>query len=370
MKKKMLAILMSLAVALPLVACSGTAESGNSASSENKETGKSTSSENSSSESAGENKSGDEVRIGFSLKTVQEEFWQRSLDAIEDYADEMGITLITQIANNDSSTQISQIENLATQDIDVLMVVAVDGGTLSNTLNAVHEQGIKILLYDQEVTNTYADAFIGYDTTTIGIDIAGAIADLDISGNYVFLHGDASSGDNVTRMIEGEKSLFEDKIESGDIKVVAEQWCTGWTAEQAQAHMENALTANNNDIQAVICMNDNIAAGAINALEAAGIEDGKVPVAGMDGELTALQRIASGQQYSTLFKPAKRMAQLGMETAVQLAKGEEIKTDSTKNYGVNDMPWVVDRGTTVTAENLDEIVIDEGYFTHEEIYGE
>lgn len=366
MRKKLISMVTVIVLALSLVACGGNANStvgeGDAAAAVEGDNTKETTGEDTSSDNGN-------ITIGLSLKTVQEEFWQKNLEAFESLAKERGVTLISQIANNESSTQISQIENMATQDLDVLIVVAVDGGTLSSALEKVHAQGIPILLYDQEVTNTYADAFVGYDTPTIGNDIiAGLVAD-NVEGNFVFLHGDASSGENVTRMIEGEKESIQDKLDSGAVKVVAEQWCTGWTAEQAQAHMENALTENKNDIQAVVCMNDGIASGAIKALETAGVDPSTVPVTGMDGDKTALQRIAQGSQFSTLFKPAKEMAALGIDTAISLVKGEELDTGLTKNYGVNDMVWVEARGVTVTADNLDAVVIDEGYYTHEEIYG-
>lgn len=366
MKKRILAILIGTVMTLSMVACGSKEESAGDASKD--EVVKEDVANDVAEKDA--TADDDEIRIGFSLKTVQEEFWQKNLETLEELADEYGVTLITQIANNEPATQISQIENLATQDLDVLMVVAADGGTLSEALDKVHEQGIPILLYDQVVTNTYADAFMGYGLATMGNDIAAALADLGLDGNYVFLHGDASSGDNVTGMADGEKEMFADRIESGDITIVAEQWCTGWTAEQAQAHMENALTANNNDIQAVCCMNDNIAAGAINALEAAGIDPSTVPVTGMDGDLAALQRIAVGTQYSTLFKPANLMAEAGIEAAIKMAKGEDLGTNQIQNFGKNDMPWVELRGITVTSENLEEVVVDGGYYTYEQIYGE
>lgn len=364
--KRILPLALALVLALSLFGCGGDTASSSTAAPAETSAADGGEASDAGAEATGD--SGTKV-IGYALKTLQEEFWQGNADAIQAAVEAKGYEFVMQVANNDSSLQISQIENLCTQGIDMLFVTAVDGGSLTTTLDSVHEQGIFILNYDQVLTNAYCDVFIGYENIQTGNDIAKAVAALDVDGNYVFLYGDQSGGDNIIEMSEGMKALFQEKIDDGRITIVSEQFCKEWKAEEGQAHMENALSANGNDIQAVICMNDGIASGAINALASQGMA-GDVPVCGMDGELTALQRIAEGTQTSTLFKSTKAMAELAVDTAERYFNGEDLGHDGrTINFGVNDVPWVIAEGITVTQENLDEVIIDGGFFTREEIYG-
>lgn len=305
----------------------------------------------------------EDITIGYSLKTVQEERWQRELDGCQAAADELGVELVYQVANGDAQTQVSQIENLITQGVDVIMVTAVDAGALTNVLQEAADDGIKVLIYDQQLQNTYGDAFVGYEDYTNGTLIAQVLEDLQVSGNVVLLHGDKASG--VENIIEGEKSVLENL----DVNIVMEQYCQNWGAEAALGYAQNALAENDNDIAAFVCMNDGIASGAIQALEEVDM-DGQVVVTGMDCELTAVQRIAAGTQTSTLYKDSTTLSRAAVETAVALAKGETIESDNTINFGVNDMPHVVVNSAVITEDNIQTEIIDKGIYTSEEVYGE
>ena len=116
-------------------------------------------------------------------------------------------------------------------------------------------------------------------------------------------------------------------------------------------------------------MNDGIASGAIQALEEVDM-DGKVAVTGMDCELTAVQRIAKGTQTSTLYKDSEALSRAAIETAVKLAKGEELDTEESINFGINDMPHVVVDSVVITKDNIQEEIIDKGIYTEDEVYKE
>jgi D-xylose transport system substrate-binding protein len=316
---------------------------------------------------SGDKEDKDRIKIGFSMKTLQEERWQVELQYVEAAAKELGAELIVQVANNDSEKQISQIENLATQDIDVLMMFAVDGGAVANVLEDLHKQGIKIMAYDQEFDNAYCDVFVGYDTYLNGRMIARVAAEEKRPGNYVFLYGDKSAGSAVVLLSNGMKDELKPLFDSGSAQMVMEQYCKEWKAEEGLAYAENVLSQYNNNIAAFICMNDGIASGAIQALETQGLT-GKVLVTGMDAELTAIQRIAAGTQASTLFKDTRILSRLAVETAIKMAKGEELNTDRTFSFGINEFPFVVTRSVIITRDNLDSVLIEGGVMKREDIY--
>ena len=244
------------------------------------------------------------------------------------------------------------------------MVVPVDGNALKNTLDSVHNQGIKIMGYDQEV-QAWNDAMVGYDSYEVGRQIASYVASLKEPGNYVFLYGDAAAGEAVENQIKGFHDEFGDFFEKDGNKLVMEQYCKEWAASEAMACVENALSITGNKITGVICMNDGIASGAIQALEAQGLS---AYVTGQDAELTAVKRIMEGKQTSTLYKDTVVLSKAAIDTAVKLAKGETIEADKTVTWGDNtDAPWVTVEATVVTKDNIQEIIIDGGVYTEEEI---
>lgn len=304
-----------------------------------------------------------DITIGYSLKSIQEERWQRELNGCIEAADNMGADLVYQVANGDAQKQISQIETMIEEGADVIMVTAVDAGGLTSVLDEAREKGIKILIYDQQLQNSYGDVFVGYDDYDNGVMIASPLETLNVTGNVVLLNGDKASG--MEKVINGEKSVL-DKL---DVNVAMELYCQNWTEENAYICAQEALKEYNNDIAAFVCMNDTIASGAVKALEEEG-KEGDVVVTGMDCELAALRRIARGIQTSSVFKDSSSLSATAIETAVELAKGERIQDDQVINFGENDMPQVTVKAVVITKDNINKEIIDKGYYTYSEIYGE
>ncbi|MDC7288441.1 substrate-binding domain-containing protein [Blautia schinkii] len=311
----------------------------------------------------------EEISIGFALKTLEEERWQNEVKYLEQEAEANGVNIDIQCANGDADKQISQIENMVTNGVDVIMVCCVDDGALANVLNDAHEQGVLIVSYDDNLSNTWIDAYVGYDPYEVGLAISEAVLQEAKPGNYAFLYGDKGSGLTVNQFAQGMKDTLQPLFDEGKAEMVMEQYCTGWKPENAMAHVENLISNYGTDIAAVVCMNDGTASGAIQALEAAGIA-GDVLVTGMDGDLTACQRIVQGTQISTVFKNPARLAKAAVETSIKIVKGEELDTDATANFGKNDCPWVKVGFDIVTKDTVDDVMIDTGVFTHEEVYGE
>lgn len=224
---------------------------------------------------------GDEITIAYCVKTLQEERWKREVEGCEAAANELGVNFISNVANGEAQLQISQIENLITQGVDAILITAVDTGALANVIEDAKNAGVKIIIYDNPLENSYGDAFVGYRDEQNGEMIASIIKDRNVSGNVALLHGDETSG--ISLLVDGEKGVLSDC----PVEIVFEQYCVNWGAEAALAHAQNALTLHNNEIAAFVCMNDGIASGAIQALEEVGLAQ-NVVVTGMDCELSAV----------------------------------------------------------------------------------
>ena len=157
-------------------------------------------------------------------------------------------------------------------------------------------------------------------------------------------------------------------IDKGDIKVATDQWAKDWQPVEALKIMENALTRNHNQVDAVVVSNDGTAGGAIQALGEQKLL-GKVLVTGQDADLAACQRIVEGSQTMTVYKPIEALATKAAELAIKVAKKEAV-TEPTKpvNNGRKDVPSILLEPIQVDKANLDATVIKDGYQKREDVY--
>ena len=142
-------------------------------------------------------------------------------------------------------------------------------------------------------------------------------------GNYVLIGGDAGQTGS-TLMQEGYHVVLDPLVEKGDIKIVMDQFTPDWKTEPAQANAENALTANDNNVDAFLVSYDGMSLGVLQAIEAAGIEPGKILVTGQDMELSAAQAIVEGRQFGSLWPAPDEMAVAGAKAAVAMAECKDI----------------------------------------------
>ena len=312
-------------------------------------------------------KAKEDVVIGFSFPTLREERWAIEKDIAIKYAKEIGITLIVQDANTDVNVQNQQIDNLITQGVDCLIVGPQDVNACSASLNAAEEAGIPVISYLRLINSPGLTMFVGNDFVLVGEDMAKCAVEAVPNGKYVIIAGD--SGDNVSYQLkEGFYNIIQPKIDSGDITVVFEQHIDTWAAERAMANMENALTNQNNDIQAVLVENDTMAGACIQALKAQGLA-GKVFVTGMDGDLAALQRIAEGTQSITMLFEHDVIARAAVDAAVDIAMGIDHKAvNGSVTVGGKEVPAVLLSASKITPDSLFEIVIGKDLQSMEDVY--
>ncbi|MGR6114978.1 sugar ABC transporter substrate-binding protein [Aeribacillus composti] len=318
----------------------------------------------------GKTSNDNKIVVGFSLGTIKEERWQREIEMAKKFAKEHNFELVVQSAEEDASKQVKQVENMVTQGIDVLIISAQDSESAGAVVDIAHRAGVPVIAYDRLVRNGDLDYYVTFDTVKVGELQAQGLVQKYPKGNYIWLLGGPEDF-NAYLLKEGQEKVLKPLIQKGDIKIVTQQWCKGWSPEEALKHTENGLTAANNNVVAVLASNDNTAGGAVQALEAQGLA-GKVGVSGQDADLAAVQRIVEGKQTMTIYKPIKVLNQKVMELAYALAKGEKEKVNSMVNGKVNngtkDVPSVVVDVVNVTKENVVDTVIKDGFHKIEDVY--
>ena len=182
--------------------------------------------------------------------------------------------------------------------------------------------------------------------------------------------GGAPSDNNAQLLRKGQLRALQDAIEKKDIRLVAKgkHWAVDWDPIDALNKTEQVLTQTNNKIDAVVASNDGTAGGVIQALEGQKLA-GTVLVSGQDADLAACQRIVKGTQTMTVYKPIHLIAKEAARAAVALAKGETIKkADKKINNGKIEVPSILLTPIQVDKDNLDDVVIKDGFHSREKVY--
>lgn len=307
------------------------------------------------------------LKIGFAMDTVKEERWQRDHDAFQAHCDELKIECIITVADNKADKQANDVDNLLTQGIDALVIAPHDATQAATMVDKAKAQGIPVISYDRLINSDKIDLYISHQVPVIGQKIAQYALDHQPTGNYVMVYG-ASTDNNASIMKTAELAVLNPAKDSGKIKIVAEQFINDWKPELALNFAENALTQNNDNIQAFVVSNDGMAGGVVSALAKRGLT-GKVLVTGQDAGLEALQNIAEGKQTMTIYKPIIPLATQAVDAAVKLARGEALSTTPFHNDKINaDIPAILLEVTVVDKSNLMDTVIKDGYAKYEDVY--
>lgn len=299
-------------------------------------------------------------KIGFCIDDLRLERWTRDRDYFVKEAERLGAKVYVQSADASEQRQISQIENLISRGVDVLVIVPYNATVLNNAIREAKKAKIKVVSYDRLILNSDVDAYISFDNQKVGELQAEAIKAIKPKGNY-YLLGGAPTDNNAKMLREGQLKVLQPLIDKGDIKVVGKQWVKDWSASEAMAIVENALTANNNKIDAIVASNDATAGGAIQALTSQKLQ-GKVPVSGQDADLAAVKRVIAGTQAMTVYKPLKLIATEAAKLSVQLVRNEKPAFNSQYNNGAKQVPTLLLKPIPLTKANV-QVLADDGFYS-------
>lgn len=301
-----------------------------------------------------------DIVVGVSWSNFQEERWKTDEAAIKGALEAAGAKYISTDAQSSSAKQLSDVENLIAQGATALIILAQDASAIGPAVTKALDEGIPVIAYDRLIENK--DVFyLTFDNVEVGRMQARAILKAQPKGRYVFIKGSAADP-NADFLHGGQVEVLKKAIDSGDIKVVGEQYTDGWLPANAQRNMEQILTANDNKVDAVVASNDGTAGGVVAALTAQGMQG--IPVSGQDGDHAALNRVALGTQTVSVWKDARALGKAAGEIAVKLAKGSKMGdvmgSAMFKTPGGNNVNAMLLAPIPVTKDNLN-VVIDAGW---------
>ncbi len=284
-------------------------------------------------------KKGDQIVMGALWQNMANEFLKEIQAGARRRAEELGVKLLEADGQGKPELQISQTENYIAQGVDAVILHPYDRDGCAPIVDKCNEAGIPIILCNSRTSNMdKSSAFVGSDDVNAGEIEMQFIADkLGGKGNIVIIHGPNGHSAEINRTI-GNYNILK---KHPNIKVLAEQ--TGnWDRAQGMELTENWLTSGN-PINAVVGQNDEMAMGALLAIEAQGKQD-EIFVIGIDAIADALQAVKDGRLDATVFQDGQGQGYGSVDVAYRLIHGEDVPF-------MNDIPFVL-----VTPENIDKFL--------------
>ena len=289
-------------------------------------------------------------------------------------------------AEGDAATQISQAEQAIGDDASVIVLTSNDSGSGATIIDLAKEAGVKVVEYDRFNTEGSAggDAYVSFDNVAVGATMAEvlepAIDGLGIDTPQVVMLNGGEEDNNAFLFRDGYAATVEPRVAAGDWALVEDQFVPGWDNAEALSIMEQILVGAENNVNAVFAANDGIANSVIGALESAGLDPTTIPVSGQDATTAGIQNVLLGKQAMTVYKPIASEAAVGAQMALALRDGTDINT-LTGDFVIigidaegkptatpaDVVPYVALKVIAVTADNVAETVIADGFRTVEEI---
>lgn len=302
----------------------------------------------------------EELEIGMCFDSFVIERWEKDRDVFVDTASSLGATVNVQNANGNIEKQIEQIRYLIDKKVDCIVIVAIDGEALKEVIGEAKKAGIPVVCYDRLIPNVNADLYISFDNEKVGNMLGNAV--VNSGAKRVIMICGPLTDKNVPMVNQGFTTLMN----ANNVEVIDTYNCEGWKAELGGAyvydHMELVRTAD-----AIMCGNDDVATSVIKALAVAQLA-GEIPVVGQDADLPACQHIVQGTQLMTVYKPVGKLAEEAAKLSVQLAKGQELDVTNKLSDGEYNIPYVTIEPVAVDKDNLDEVIIDGGFHSREDVY--
>ncbi|MBN2879737.1 MAG: sugar-binding protein [Clostridia bacterium] len=335
------------------------------------------------------NKDKGDYKIGVLMPTMGYYRWADAGNYLAQELEAQGYIVSLQFADNNSDTQISQIEQLISAQYDVLIIAPVYGFELNDVLGEAVYDGIVIISYDRLITETeYVDYYVTFDNEYVGTLQGEYIVDslgLDKGKKGPFnMEIFAGSPDdyNAKYYNKGAMDVLEPYIESGVLNVVSgegttsEEWSNvgiqAWSTEGAETRMENLLRVYyaNANVDVILSPNDSLAQGIAAALDAAGYGTRQKPypiITGQDCDINSIKNIVAGKQSMSVFKNPMTIYERTLIMVDQICSGEEVETNNYYDNYAADIPSYLCKATVVDADNYWDMMIESGFYSEDQL---
>jgi D-xylose transport system substrate-binding protein len=301
--------------------------------------------------------------VAFLLSTLREDRYQKDVKFFEARASALGLAVITEAADNNADTQLTQVTSALARGAKVLVIQPTDSIAAARFVQLAHQSGAKVIAYDRAIVASDLDYYVSHDSYRVGVlQAEAALRATGGKGNYVLLGGQA--GHSVTTEItRGYKDTLAPYIARGEVHIALEQNHSAWSPEQALHSVEDALARTDRHIDAILANNSGMARGAVQAITAAGL--GHVFIAGADADAANVNFVCQGTQTIEVLKDIQPLARTAAEVARQLLDGQRVEGGSSMALAGMTVPVAAVRVELVTPDNVKSLIVDSGFLPAE-----
>ena len=333
-------------------------------------------------------------KIGISMPTQSLERWNRDGSYLEEQFKTAGYDVELTYSDNETDRQVNDIQNLISDGVDLLVVAAIDGEALNTVMDEAKDAGIPVISYDRLIKSDAVSYYISFDNYTVGT-LQGQYVidtlDLDNAGdktyNIEFTAGDPADN-NAGYFFNGAYDTLKPYLDAGTLNVVSGQTdfdsvaTAQWDTQTALERMQNILAsyyADGTQLDVALCSNDSTALGVTQAIESDYAGKNDVLITGQDGDEANLANIVDGKQSMTVYKAVANEAVVTLDLAKAMLAGDTVDeslieksgwdfecaydTESYETSDGNKCPSFLLVPTVVTKDNLQEALVDPGYYT-------
>jgi putative multiple sugar transport system substrate-binding protein len=329
----------------------------------------------------------DKGTVGIAMPTKSSSRWISDGESMVKQFTEAGYATDLQYAEDDIPNQLAQIENMISKGVNVLVIAAIDGTTLSNALENAQAAGIKVIAYDRLIRDSGAvDYYATFDNFKVGVLQAESLVQClkerfpDAKPWNVELFGGSPDDNNAFFFYNGAMSVLQPMIDGGEIAVPSGQMgmevvgTLRWDGAVAQARMDNLLSANYGDKQlnGALSPYDGLSIGILSSVKGVGYGSGDLAmpcVTGQDAEIPSVKSMMAGEQYSTVFKDTRALAGVTVKMVDSILKGEEPEINDTTTYdnGVKVVPSYLLEPMALGVADIEKVLVESGYYTADQL---
>jgi putative multiple sugar transport system substrate-binding protein len=324
--------------------------------------------------------------IGIAMPTKSSERWVADGQNMVEQFEALGYTTDLQYGDDVVQNQVSQIENMITKGVKLLVVAPIDGSSLTTTLQHAADLKIPVISYDRLIRGTpNVDYYATFDNFKVGV----------LQGNYIIdklglalakapmnieLFAGSPDDNNATFFFDGAMSVLKPYMDKGTLVVRSGQTSFDqvatlrWDGGLAQSRMDNLLSQayTTARVDAVLSPYDGISRGVISALKSSGYGNAAKPlpvVTGQDAELASVKSIVAGEQTQTVFKDTRELAKAAVQEADAVLTGGTPQVNDTKSYdnGVKVVPSYLLQPVSVDKSNYETVLINSGYYKESDV---
>jgi putative multiple sugar transport system substrate-binding protein len=333
--------------------------------------------------------------VGIVLPTKEEPRWIQDETRFNEALQAAGYDVEILFSESSSAKERENVETLITRGIQVLIICPHDGSAAAAAAEEARDAGVKVLSYDRLIRDTDAvDYFVTFDSVAVGEAQAQFLVDqAEGEGNPLYLYAGAATDNNAFLFFEGAWNILQPKVADGTFRIInsseaialqdkpvltrdemgkiigqiTTNWDFGDALNLAEAHLTIATAADKGEVF-ILAPNDGTGRAIADAFGADN-DVTKYYVTGQDAEIASVQYIIDGKQSMTVLKDVRVLVDDAITAAVAYLQGQTPPASTTYNNGVIDVPAEPSEVITVTQDNVQETIIDSGYWSADEFTG-